>query len=214
RPLINKLGVNLGVDPLAHLGDATIAVTAALVLFVIPVSLRRREFVLDWRTAERMPWGILILFGGGLSLAAAISSTGLDKFIGQSMAGLAGVPPIVAVLIVTTTVVFLTELTSNTAIATAVLPVLAAAAPAMGVEPAHLLIPATIGASFAFMLPVATPPNAIVFGSGRVGIPDMAKAGFILNLIGIALAVLVAMTAGKFLIPAPTPPAPAALIAP
>lgn len=201
RPLINSLGETLASAPLADLNDATIAILAAMLLFVIPTNLSRREFAMDWKTAETLPWGILILFGGGLSLAAAITATGLDRAIGGSLTGLAGVPPIVAILAVTTTIVFLTELTSNTAIATAVLPVLAAAAPAIGVEPGALLIPAAIGASFAFMLPVATPPNAIIFGSGQIRVADMARAGFAFNLVGIALATLVAVTFADFILP-------------
>ncbi len=201
RPLLNTLGESLGWPPLAGLNDASIAVLSAMLLFVIPTNLSRREFAMDWKTAETLPWGILILFGGGLSLAAAITATGLDNAIGGSLAGLAGVPPIVAILAVTTAIVFLTELTSNTAIATAVLPVLAAAAPAIGVDPGALLIPAAIGASFAFMLPVATPPNAIVFGSGHIHVGDMARAGFVFNLIGIALATLAAVTFAGYILP-------------
>ncbi len=201
RPLINTLGDNLAWPPLTSLTDPTIAVIAALALFVIPTHARTRTFAMDWTTAERVPWGILILFGGGLSLAAAISATGLDAAIGQSMSGLHGVHPLVAILVVTTGVVFLTELTSNTAMATAAMPVLAAAAPAIGVEPERLLIPAAVGASLAFMLPVATPPNAIVFGSGRVKIADMARAGLAFNLAGIVLVTLIAFFATDLILP-------------
>ncbi|MEQ8769253.1 MAG: DASS family sodium-coupled anion symporter [Phycisphaerales bacterium] len=201
RPLINDLGDSVGWAPLASLGDPTIAALAALSLFVIPTNARKRTFAMDWTTAERVPWGILILFGGGLSLAASISTTGLDASIGESMTGLRGVHPLVAILTVTAAVVFLTELTSNTAMATAAMPVLAAAAPAIGVEPERLLIPAAIGASFAFMLPVATPPNAIIFGSGRIRIADMARAGFAFNLLGIVLATAVAYLATDLILP-------------
>jgi len=188
RPQIQALGEHWGLESIAQLKDSSIAVIAAMLLFVIPTDLRRGEFTLDWRTAERLPWGVLILFGGGLALAKAISDTGVDVFIGNQLGVLHGVHPIVIVVVVTASITFLTEVTSNTAIANAVLPVLAAAAPAVGIDPIRLLVPATIAASLAFMLPVATPPNAIVFGSGRVTIPQMARAGIWLNLIGITLA--------------------------
>lgn len=187
RPQIQRLGEHLGLEPIASLGDATIGVIAATLLFVIPCDTRPWRFTMDWKTAERMPWGILILFGGGLALAKAISDTGVDTFIGSQLGVLEGVHPAVIVVAVTAVIVFLTEITSNTAIANAVLPVLAAAAPAVGIDPIRLLVPATIACSLAFMLPVATPPNAIIFGSGRVTIGQMSRAGLWLNLIGIVL---------------------------
>jgi len=151
---------------------------------------------MDWNTVRtQMPWGILMLFGGGLSLAAAISSSGLDTFIGQSMEALAGMPLWLLILIIAAAVNALSSVTSNTALTTAVLPVLVASAPVLGVEPMKLLVPATIAAGCAFLLPVATPPNAIVFGSGRVTITDMAKSGALLSVFGVAFAVI----AGLFL---------------
>jgi sodium-dependent dicarboxylate transporter 2/3/5 len=172
---------------LRGLTDEGIAIVAALALFLIPVHPRERTFAMDWETASRLPWGILILFGGGLSLAAAIQATGVDRFLGGGFTALAGVPPFLLVLAVALGVVFLTELTSNTAVTNTLLPVLGGAAVALGVDAAVLLIPAAIAASYAFMLPVATPPNAIVFGSGYVRLPEMVRAGFWLNLIGAAL---------------------------
>jgi len=199
RPLINDLGdvltergYEIPGGALASLEDASIALAAALALFVIPVSIRPREFAMDWATTRRTPWGVLILFGGGLSLAHAITETGVDTWIGSHMHALAGAPPVLIVLVVVTAMVFLTEITSNTAVTTAILPVLAAAAPALGIDPLRLLVPAAVAASFAFMLPVATPPNAIVFSSGRVTIREMARAGFVLNLVGIVLLMLFA----------------------
>lgn len=191
RPQIQSLGEHLGYESIASMRDSSIAIVAAMLLFVIPTDLKRLSFVMDWKTAERVPWGILILFGGGLALAKGISDTGVDVFIGNQFGALAGVHPLVIVLAISATIIFLTEITSNTAIASAVLPVLAAVAAQLGMDPIRLLVPATIAASLAFMLPVATPPNAIVFGSGRVTIGQMSRAGLWLNLIGIVLASLV-----------------------
>lgn len=145
---------------------------------------------MDWQTASHMPWGILFLFGGGLSLAAAVQAGGVAEFIGSQAVGLAALSPLVLVLLVTTTVVFLTELTSNAATTASLVPVLAALGPGVGVHPYLLVIPATVAASCAFMLPVATPPNAIVFGSGKITTGQMIRAGFTLNLVAIALVTL------------------------
>jgi sodium-dependent dicarboxylate transporter 2/3/5 len=190
RPWLTQLGWGSGsnaVRPLAGLTDPGIAMTAALVLFVIPVDRKSRTFVLDWATARRLPWGILVLFGGGLSLALAVENNSVAEFIGSYTTSLAGVPDVVLVVLVAALVIFLTELTSNTATTAALLPVLAAVAPAVSVHPYLLVFPAAIAASCAFMLPVATPPNAIVFASGHVTLPQMARAGIWLNLIGIAV---------------------------
>ncbi|USN98171.1 MAG: DASS family sodium-coupled anion symporter [Phycisphaeraceae bacterium] len=192
RPQLVGLGNTLGITPLAGLRDSSVALIAAVAMFVIPVDIRKREFVMDWDTVtRRTPWGVLLLFGGGLSLASAITSTGLDAYIGGHMHALAGLPTWLLVAVLVTAVNFLTELTSNTALTTAILPILVATAPALGVEPLALLVPATMAASFAFMLPVATPPNAIVFGSGKIAGGDMIRAGLALNLIGVVLATIV-----------------------
>ena len=175
------------LEPLRGLTDPGIAMTGALLLFVIPVDVRKRVFVMSWRDAQTLPWGILILFGGGLSLAAAVRANGVAEFIGAQMAFEDALPPIFIVLVVVTMIVFLTELTSNTATTATLLPILAGLAPAFDMHPYLLIIPATLGASCAFMMPVATPPNAIVFGSGRLTIPQMCRAGFMLNLISILL---------------------------
>lgn len=173
------------------LKDSGIAMIGAIALFLIPVKPSERQFAMDWATMRKMPWEVLLLFGGGLALASAMKSTGLDVAIGNSLAGLRGVPPIVLVLIVSTTVIFLTELTSNTATTAAFVPILGSAAPALGVHPVLMMVPAGVVASYAFMLPVATPPNAIVFGSGRLSIGQMARAGFLLNLVGIVVTTLI-----------------------
>ena len=167
--------------------DAAIGMTGALVLFLIPINLKRSLFVMDWRWASKMPWGVLILFGGGLAMADGFKATKLADWIGGQVSLLAHAPILVLVIAVTTLIIFLTELTSNTATAAMVMPILAAVAIGLGQNPLLLLVPAAIAASCAFMLPVATPPNAIVFGSGYVTIPQMVKSGFGLNIIGIVL---------------------------
>jgi sodium-dependent dicarboxylate transporter 2/3/5 len=179
------------VAPLAGLTDAGIAMIGALAMFLIPVNWSRREFVMDWRTAVKMPWGVLILFGGGLSLAAAIDSNGVAAFIGGQTHHFAGLPEVALVILVTTLVVFFSEIASNTATATTLVPILAAMAPGLGVHPFMLIVPAALAASLAFMMPVGTPPNAIVFGTGHIALPQMIKAGFWLNIIGIALITIV-----------------------
>lgn len=167
---------------LAGLSDATIAMGAALMLFVLPVSQSPRRAAMDWATAKQLPWDILILFGGGLSLAGAIAATGVDVFIGSGFSHLAGVAPFLLVLAVTAGVILLTEITSNTAVTSTLMPVLAATAVATGAPAGMLLTAAAMAASCAFMLPVATPPNAVVFASGFVNIAQMARAGLWLNV--------------------------------
>ncbi len=167
--------------------DAAIGMTGALVLFLIPVDLKRNQFVMDWHWASKMPWGVLILFGGGLALADGFKTTKLADWIGGQVSLLEHAPILVLVIAVTTLIIFLTELTSNTATAAMVMPILSAVAVGLGQNPLLLVVPAAVAASCAFMLPVATPPNAIVFGSGYVTIPQMARSGFGLNLIGVVL---------------------------
>jgi solute carrier family 13 (sodium-dependent dicarboxylate transporter), member 2/3/5 len=178
------------------LNDTSIAIAAALVLFMMPAGGNGNggRFILDWETAEQLPWGVLLLFGGGLSLASAVTSTGLAEWIGMSLAGLVSWPTLLLVIAITLVIIFLTEMTSNTATAAAFLPVLAPLAVALGQNPFLLVVPAALAASCAFMMPVATPPNAIVYGSGYVTIPQMVKAGIGLNLIFTVLITLVAYT--------------------
>jgi solute carrier family 13 (sodium-dependent dicarboxylate transporter), member 2/3/5 len=172
--------------------DAGIAIAASILLFMIPVDARRGVFALEWEWARRLPWDVLILFGGGLSLAAAISRSGLAAWIGGALTGLGVLPLFLIVLLVCTVVLLMTELTSNTAAAATFLPVLGALAVSLGLDPLVLAAPAAIAASCAFMLPVATPPNAIVYGSGYVRIADMARAGLVLNvLFAIAIPIIV-----------------------
>jgi solute carrier family 13 (sodium-dependent dicarboxylate transporter), member 2/3/5 len=171
--------------------DAAIAMTGALVLFLIPINLKKNIFVMDWHWASKMPWGVLILFGGGLSMAAGFKATGLATWIGSQVGLLDTAPILVLVIAVATLIIFLTELTSNTATSAMVMPILSAVAIGLGQNPLLLVVPAAIAASCAFMLPVATPPNAIVFGSGYVTIPQMVKSGFGLNIIGIIITVAI-----------------------
>ena len=171
--------------------DAAIAMTGAIVLFLIPINMKKNEFVMDWHWASKMPWGVLILFGGGLSMAAGFKTTKLAEWIGSQVGLLENAPIVILIIAVTTLIIFLTELTSNTATSAMVMPILSAVAIGLGQSPLLLVIPAAVAASCAFMLPVATPPNAIVFGSGYVTIPQMAKSGIGLNLIGIVLVVVV-----------------------
>ncbi|PWN07356.1 SLC13 family permease [Rhodohalobacter mucosus] len=164
------------------LSDAGIAIAAGVSLFIIPGGTDSGRRLITWSDLKELPWGILILFGGGLSLAMAISSSGLAAWIGEAVSGLEAIPLFLLLLSTIAIVVFLTEITSNTATAAAFLPILASSALGIGQNPMLFVIPAAVAASCAFMLPVATPPNAIVYGSGKVNIPDMAKAGLWLNI--------------------------------
>ncbi|MBM4054739.1 MAG: SLC13/DASS family transporter [Planctomycetes bacterium] len=175
----------LGLENSVH--DSTIAIAAAILLFIIPVDLKKRAFVLDWDSAVKIPWGILILFGGGFTLAKGFMVSGLSDWIGRSIAGLGALHPIVIIISICLLITFLTEITSNTATSAMILPILAALSGTLNIHPLALMLPATLSASCAFMLPVATPPNAIIFSSGYVTIPVMARTGLILNIFGVAL---------------------------
>lgn len=169
-------------DIIPGLSDAGIAVFGALILFLIPVDIRKAVFLLRWKDAEKIPWGVLILFGGGLSLAGAIQRTGLAEWVGGYFGILAGWHIILILFIVALVIITFTELASNSATAAAFLPVIGSVAIGLGQDPLLFALPVAIVASCAFMLPVATPPNAIVYGSGVMTIPEMAKAGLLLNL--------------------------------
>lgn len=174
--------------------DTSIALTGALALFLVPVDAKQRQFLLRWEDAVQLPWGVLLLFGGGLSLAAAIGSTGLAAWIAQGIGQVGALPLMAMIGLVALVVTFLTEVTSNTATAAVFLPLLGAVAIAQGFPPELIAIPAAIAASCAFMLPVATPPNAIMFGTGRVQIRSMIRAGFALNIAGVVLITLLTYT--------------------
>lgn len=200
RPWLSK------VLPVEGLSDPGIVMIAAFVLFLMPSGKRNSARMLTWKETRDLPWAILILFGGGLSLAAAVSETGLAHWLGASLVplGALGIGAIVVGAVVL--VIFLTELTSNLATTATLLPVLAALALELGVDPVVLTVPVALAASCAFMLPVATPPNAIVYGSGRITIPQMAKAGFVMNMVGIILLSLVALFLAPMVLSDETPP--------
>ena len=169
------------------LSDAGVAMLAALLLFFAPVSWKRREFALDWSTAQRIPWGVIVLFGGGLSLADAIDRTGLAAWMAGAFAGL-GTWPLAAILaLIALVVILFSELASNTATAAAFLPVVGALALSTGLDPLPLVIGAGLAASGGYMLPVATPPNAIVYGTGRITLPQLVRAGALLDLLFLLL---------------------------
>ena len=177
-------------DYIYGLSDAGIAIFGALLLFLIPVKASKGQFLLTWKAAERLPWGVLILFGGGLTLAGAIHRTGLAEWLGGYFGILSGWPVILIILIVCMVIIMFTELASNSATAAAFLPIMGSVAIGIGENPLILAIPVAVVASCAFMLPVATPPNAIVYGSGVMSIPEMAKAGLVLNVFFAILVTL------------------------
>lgn len=181
---------------IGELDDTAIAIGAGIALFIIPAR-GRTEMVLDWRDAEDgLPWGVLLLFGGGLSLASAVAATGLDGWVGTQVAGLEALPVILLVGAVVALTIFLTEVTSNTATAATFVPILGGVAAGIGMDQMSLLIPVALAATCAFMLPVGTPPNAIVFGTGSVTIAQMAKGGIWLNIVGILLITMVCYLLG------------------
>jgi solute carrier family 13 (sodium-dependent dicarboxylate transporter), member 2/3/5 len=194
RPLLVKL------PGLGALNDAGIALSAGLLLFVIPAGTASREPLLNAEALKRVPWDVLVLFGGGLALAAAIQDSGLSAVVAQSLTGLAGLPLIWLTLAITVLLVFWTELNSNVAAAATFVPILAALAAATNYPPLMLVAPAAMAASCGFMLPVGTPPNAIVYGTGRVEMREMMRAGFIADLLSVLVITAVAMTVLPFLL--------------
>ena len=190
RPLLAKLQLPGGLRPMAGLSDPGIAIGSAILLFCLPVDFKSGLFVLTWKQARKLPWGVLILFGGGLSLAFAIKTSGVAEYIGRGVSGFQNLSLPVMILLVSATSVSISQLTSNISCTATLLPIFAAVAGGFGFDPLLLVIPTTIAASLAFMLPVSTPPNAIVFASGEVTIPQMCKAGLWLNILGIALVLL------------------------
>lgn len=168
--------------------DGTVAITMATLLFLIPSKDKSNSTMLiDYKIFEKVPWGIILLFGGGFALAKGFITSGLSETIGNQFSSIHDTPPFILMLFVGTLITFLTELTSNTATTEMILPMLASISVAIGLNPLLLMMNATLSASMAFMLPVATPPNAVVFASNRIKISEMVKAGFVLNLIGIII---------------------------
>ena len=172
----------------ATISDSTVALLGVVLLFLLPGRSPRTGALLDWEDCKQVPWGILILLGGGFALARACEESGLSTAIGESLAGMIGsMPPVAMAFVVALGVTFLTEITSNTATINVLLPLMFSACVAAGVHPFLLALPATLAVSCAFMLPVATPPNAILFSSGRLRVMDMARAGVLLNLLTAVL---------------------------
>ncbi|PJA74595.1 sodium:dicarboxylate symporter [bacterium CG_4_9_14_3_um_filter_65_15] len=178
--------------------DGTVAMALAVILFLVPSRSEPGSRVMDWHTARKLPWGIVLLFGGGFALAKGFVDTGLSLWLGERMAGLSSMPVPLVVLAVCLVMTFLTELTSNTATTQMALPVLASLAVALHLNPLLLMVPATLSASCAFMLPVATPPNAIIFGTVQVTVRDMARAGFLLNLFCAVLITVAVYVLGPY----------------
>ncbi len=189
RPLVND------VLPGVTLNDTSIAMIAAVALFVIPVEPRKGVFAMSGEWAAKLPWGVVVLFGGGLSLAAGIKSSGLAGWIGEATSGIATLPTLAVVLAIVTLIIFLTELTSNTATTATFLPIVAGVAVGIGENPFLLVFPTVLAANCAFMMPVATPPNAVVFASGHITVAQLIRGGIWVNLIGVAVATLIAYTA-------------------
>lgn len=175
---------------LPYVDDTIIAMTAGIILFVLP-SGQNGDRLINWEEAVKIPWGILLLFGGGMALARAFGETGLAIWIGEQLTDLGNLPLFLLLLILVAAVNFLTEVTSNLATTAMLLPILAPMAVGMGIHPYLLLVAATLAASCAFMLPVATPPNAVVFGSGHLRIIDMTKAGIWMNVFSILIITLI-----------------------
>lgn len=190
RPLISKLYPGLA------LSDAGIAILAAVMLFVIPADWSKRRFLLAWSDTTKLRWDVLILFGGGLALASAMTQSGLVNVIAQALSVLGALPVFWLVLIVMVVVVYLGELASNTAMAAIFLPISGAFAISIGADPLMLTLPVAVAASLGFMLPVATPPNAIIFGSGAVTVQQMLRAGAILDVVCIVIVAVIVSTLG------------------
>ena len=189
RPVITR------VVPLVS--DTSIAIAGALALFMIPVNLRRGEFVMTWDAMKEVPWGVLLLFGGGLSLAGNIDRHGLSTYLGGLMGGLGGFPTVVVLCAVAFGILLLTELTSNTATGATFLPITGALALSLGQDPMLFMVATALAANCSYMMPVGTPPNAIVYGSGLITLPQMARAGVLLNVALVPILVGLLLLLGR-----------------
>ncbi len=179
------------------LNDGVVAVAMALILFLVPSVNERHKQILDWQTAARLPWNIVLLFGGGFALASGFKESGLSFWIGDCLSGAQTLHPLLLIALISLVITFLTELTSNTATAEMLLPILAGLAVSIRINPLLLMVPGTLACSLAFMLPVATPPNAIIFGTSRLRIAHMARTGFVLNLSGIFIVTMATWLIGR-----------------
>lgn len=185
---------------LERLTDTLVALIGVLLLFLIPAGDHTRRNLLDWKSAERIPWGIVLLFGGGLSVAAAMDATGLSGWLAGRMAGLESLPPVVVILALLLLTVVVTELMSNVATLTGMLPILGALALALDVNPLFLAFPVCLAASLGFMLPIATAPNAVAFATGMPTVRTMMRAGFLLNAAGIVVILAITQTLGPLVL--------------
>jgi len=181
------------------INDGTIAIALSVILFLIPSKNEGGKRIMDWATTSKIPWNIVLLFGGGFALASGFKESGLSMWFGEELSWIVNLHPILIIAVVAFFVTFLTELTSNTATTEMLLPILAGLSVATEINPLFLMLPATFSASMAFMLPVATPPNAIVFGTNRLKIIDMARTGITLNLIGVAIVTLATYFIGQYI---------------
>ncbi len=198
---LTRAGLNIGslnipgwsslLSTPAYINDGTVAIALSIVLFLIPSKSKTNKRIMDWDTASKIPWNIVLLFGGGFALASAFKVSGLSIWVGEQLSSIGGLHPILIIAIIAITMTFLTELTSNTATTEMLLPILAGMSVSININPLLFMLPATISASMAFMLPVATPPNAIVFGSNKITVIQMAKTGFMLNIVGVMVITLI-----------------------
>lgn len=180
----------------AYINDGTVAMFISVILFIVPAKTAKGARIMDWKTAQKLPWNIVLLFGGGFALALGFQSSGLAVWFGEQLMWTRGVHPYLILLAVVTLMSFLTELTSNVASTQMLLPVFASLAISSGNNPLLLMIPATIASSLAFMLPTATPPNAIIFGTNRIRISTMVRTGFVFNILGIIVVAVITWLLG------------------
>ena len=183
----NWLGTNL-------LNDTVIAIAGGTLMFITPLRLKEGVFLMKWEATQRLPWGILLLFGGGMALARAMESVNIVQEVGDAIAGSGNANPLLLIMGLTAFMLFMTEIMSNIALTVIFIPVVLGIASSMGMNPIHLSLPVTLAASYAFMMPISTPPNAIVFSSGMIRMKDMIRAGFLLNIIAILLLALLSQT--------------------
>ena len=176
------------------LNDSIIAMTGGILMFITPLDIKKSQFLMEWEYTSRLPWGILLLFGGGLTLAKAMEKSDIVQIVGESIARGGSISPILLVAGLITFMLFMTELMSNVALAVIFIPVVIGISISLNINPMYLTMPVTLAASYAFMMPISTPPNAIVFSSGMVRIKDMMRAGILLNVIAIILLVILSQT--------------------
>jgi len=203
-----RLDINIGTFTLPgwsnifpesqYISDGTVAIIIAIILFAMPTRDKKQTRIMNWKVAEKLPWNIILLFGGGFALASGFKESGLSSWFGEQLAWVAGYHPLVIIFTLAILMTFLTELTSNTATTEMILPILAGIAVTTQINPLMLMIPATLSGSMAFMLPVATPPNAIVFGTNRLKIAQMARNGIVLNIVGAIIITIMTYWIGSF----------------